>query len=48
MLRQPEVGTQAARLALAALPSPVRLPVEVAIRAVQRAIDLAMDLGLGR
>jgi hypothetical protein len=44
-----EVGaTRAARLALSALPTPVRLPVEVAIRAVQRAIDLAMDLGLGR
>jgi hypothetical protein len=43
-----EVGTQTARLALAALPTPVRLPVEVAIRAVARAIDLAMDLGLGR
>jgi hypothetical protein len=32
-----EVGAQAAKLALTALPAPVRLPVEVAIRAVQRA-----------
>jgi hypothetical protein len=41
-----EVGVQAVKLALSALPRELRFPVELAIRAVERVLD--RGLGLGR
>lgn len=43
-----EVGTQAAKLALSALPRALHLPVQLAVHAIERALDLGRDLGLGR
>jgi len=43
-----EIGTQGARLALAALPRAVQLPVQAAIWAVERVLDLGRGLDLGR
>ena len=40
-----EVGLQAAKLALAALPRAYHLPVELAIRAAERVLDLGLGLG---
>jgi hypothetical protein len=40
-----EVGIQAARLAVSALPRPLHLPVELAIRAVERVLDLGLGIG---
>jgi Ti-type conjugative transfer relaxase TraA len=40
-----EVGLQAARLTLSALPPALHLPVELAIRAVERVVDLGIGLG---
>lgn len=40
-----EVGIQAARLAVSALPRPLHLPVELAIRTVERVLDLGLGLG---
>ena len=40
-----EVGSQAAKLAVSALPTALQLPVQLAIRAVERAIDLGLGLG---
>ena len=43
-----EIGTQAAKLALATLPRALHLPVELAIWAVERVLDMGRDMGLGR
>jgi len=43
-----EIGTQGARLALAALPRAVQLPVQAAIWAVERVLDMGRGLDLGR
>ena len=40
-----EVGIQAAKLAVSALPRPLHLPVELAIWAVERVLDLGLGLG---
>jgi Ti-type conjugative transfer relaxase TraA len=40
-----EIGTQGARLALAALPRALHLPVQAAIWAVERVLDMGLDLG---
>jgi len=40
-----EVGLHSARLALAALPRALHLPVQFAIRAVERVLDLGLGLG---
>jgi Ti-type conjugative transfer relaxase TraA len=43
-----EIGTQAARQALAALPRAAHLPVQLAIRAVEQVLDMGLSLDLGR
>jgi hypothetical protein len=40
-----EIGTQEARVALAALLRGLHLPVQLAIRAVERVLDMGLDLG---
>jgi hypothetical protein len=40
-----EMTFKGARLALAALPRSLQLPVEFAIRAVERVLDGGLDLG---
>jgi hypothetical protein len=39
-----EVGAQAVRVAIAALPPPLRLPVQIALRANERIVDLGREL----
>jgi hypothetical protein len=40
-----ELGTEGAKLALAALPRALHLRVDLAIRAVEGALDMGLDLG---